>query len=190
MAKAKRIYRAHPHASFGDTEAAWIGQQFDEHGGELTPDTLVQLSKPKSSPGHSLFIWDDAEAGKLYRVELAKYHLRHLQIEIVDQGNKRAMRACFPVFHEDREAGAKRSHVAYDNILAAPDLARQVVEKAAHELKAWQSRYVLYKRVFGSVFSAIEELESELWPPQKRSIASRKTAKRKPAKKRRQSQKR
>lgn len=176
MSKRKRIYRAHPCAKFGDEEAQWIGQQLESGGEELTPKQLVDAARNAKSPGHKLFEWDDSVAGEAYRLQQATGHLRMVQIEIVNNGNKQPIRACFPVYQSDGAEGAKRSHVSYDRIRETPDLARQVIERGANELRQWQKRYSLYTNVFDSVFSAIEEVENKVWPQQKPSTGSRKTA--------------
>lgn len=174
MTKRKRIYRAHPCAKFGDEEAAWIGQQLEEGGEEITPKHLVDAARSAKSPGHKLFEWDDSVAGEAYRLQQATGHLRMVQIEIVNHGNKQPIRACFPVYQSDGADGAKRSHVSYDRIKDTPDLARQVIERGANELRQWQKRYSLYTNVFETVFQAIEEVEKDLWPS-KQSTASAKT---------------
>lgn len=183
MAKRTRIYRAHPHASFGDEVAQWIGLQIESHQGEITPEELVELSKPKAAPTHDQFIWNDAEAAEANRRDTAVRLLRLVEIEIVSEGNKQSVRACFPVFHEDSGEGAYRSHVSYDRIRESPDLARQVVTKASLELKSWRRRYALYESVFGPVFQVVDKLEKTKWQPQQ-SIASTKTATRKTAQQR------
>jgi hypothetical protein len=178
MAKHKRIYRANPHASFSDDEARWIGSVIEKFGGDFTKEQLVDEAKPPDSQGHKLFTWDNDIAGPAYRLVEAAKHLRMVVIEIVHDGNKQPVRACFPVFHEEREAGAKRSYMSYDRIMETPDLARQVIEKGAYELKSWQRRYAFYKSVFGPVLDAIEEVEGKIWPQQNPSTVSRKMAQR------------
>jgi hypothetical protein len=185
MAKAQRIYRAHPNASFGDKEAQWIGEQLEKNGGTITPEQFVELCRPVKSPGHSLFTWDVHEAAHAHWIERAQYHLRHVEIEIISDGNKERIRACIPVVHADA-GDSLRPYTSYDRIKDAPDLSRQVIEQAAYELKSWQNRYALYRRVFGSafepVFLAITSMEKELWPQRKPSTASRKTARLRKAK--------
>jgi hypothetical protein len=175
MAKRKRIYRRNPNASFNEVEAQWMGEQLESHGGRMKPEMFVELCKPKNSPGHRLFNWDVRRAAMAHWIERAQYHLRHLDIEIVYEGNKQPIRACYPVIIS---AGEHREYVSYDNVQSAPDLARQVVDRALNEFKSLQSRYAIYRNVFGPVFDAINQLEKELCQPKRhsRSTASRKTA--------------
>lgn len=177
MAKRKRIYRANPKAVYGDKEAKWIGLQIERAeaaGGMLDPVSLVALSKPSRSPGHGLFNWNIQEAAEAHWIERAQYHLRMLEIEIVYDGNKERIRATYPVMFNSGDTPI-RSWSSYDQVQSVPDLARQVIDKAAAELKSWRDRYALYRNVFGPVFDSINQLENELCQS-KQSTESRRTA--------------
>lgn len=178
MAKRKRIYRASNGAAFNDDTAEWIGKQIEiveSKGGLWGPQFLIEASKPKNSPGHKLFEWDIQRAAEKHWLEQAQHHLRHLDIEIVYEGDKQPIRAVYPVIIEDESGKRVRSYASYDRVQRASDLTQQVVERAKAELRSWRNRYSLYRGVFGKVFAAIDTLENGKWqPPQ--STESRQTA--------------
>lgn len=177
MSKRKRIYRANDNAAFDDKTAQWIGTQIEkvEAEGEIwTPRHLVELSRPTQSPGHKLFEWDIKRAAEQHWIERAQYHLRHLDIEIVYEGDKQPIRAVYPVIIEDSEAKRVRGYASYDRVQRTEDLTKQVVERAKAELRSWRNRYSLYRGVFGKVFAVIDNLETDSWQ-QPQSTASQQT---------------
>lgn len=178
MAKRKRIYRANDRATFDDETAEWIGVQIErvESEGEIwTPKHLIELSRPVDSPGHSLFEWDIKKAAEKHWLEQAQYHLRHLDIRIVYEGDEQPIRAVYPVMIKDADSKRVRGYASYDRVQSTPDLTQQVIERAKSELRSWRNRYALYRGVFGKIFAVIDTLENGQWQ-QPQSTASRQTA--------------
>jgi hypothetical protein len=178
----KRTYRANDFAHYGDVEAELIGELVESHGGQLTPQEFVEAAAPASSPLHRLFTWDDRKAANAHRLTQARAHLCCLQVEIISvTGEEQRTRAVHAVFVD---AGGKtmRSYLEHDRIAKAPDLARQVIERAAQMVLSWRRRYDSYSSVFGPVFEAIDKLEETQWQPQRtgqRKSQKRKTVSRK-----------
>ena len=50
--------------------------------GSVTAEEVVRAARPKASPMHSRFEWDDALAGPLWRAEQARSWIRHLTVAI------------------------------------------------------------------------------------------------------------
>ncbi len=53
--------------------------------GEVRPSALVEAARPKSSPAHNAFEWDDSKAGEEYRLIQARTWIRNVQIIIDEQ---------------------------------------------------------------------------------------------------------
>ena len=53
--------------------------------GEVRPSALVDAARPKSSPAHNAFEWDDSKAGEEYRLIQARTWIRNVQIIIDEQ---------------------------------------------------------------------------------------------------------
>ena len=52
--------------------------------GICTPSALVDAARPKRSPLHDRYVWNDTEAGELYRLEQARAQLRTVRVVIDD----------------------------------------------------------------------------------------------------------
>lgn len=53
--------------------------------GEVRPSALVDAARPKSSPAHNAFEWDDSKAGEEYRLIQARTWIRTVEIIIDEQ---------------------------------------------------------------------------------------------------------
>ncbi len=56
----------------------------EENGGQLPPDEVVRQSRPKDAPLHNEFEWNNAKAADKYRIEQAKYLIRHIEVVPLD----------------------------------------------------------------------------------------------------------
>lgn len=56
-----------------------------QRDGEVKPSTLLEAARPKSSPIHSAFIWDDTRAGHEFRLMQARTWIRRVRIIIEDR---------------------------------------------------------------------------------------------------------
>jgi hypothetical protein len=57
-----------------------VAQDLYEKHGKLTPSMLVEAAKPKDSPAHGGFEWDDKKAGREYRLWQARGWYKRIQI--------------------------------------------------------------------------------------------------------------
>jgi hypothetical protein len=57
-------------------------QKIYERDGEVRSSALVEAAKPKESPAHDSFEWDDKKAGHLHRLTQARTYIRIVKIEI------------------------------------------------------------------------------------------------------------
>lgn len=66
------------------------GKEFErlEREEGLTPQNLVDASRPDGAPMHKAFEWNDAKAGNEWRKQQARMHINHLVIRHVDTEEK------------------------------------------------------------------------------------------------------
>lgn len=72
--------------------AGAVCQQLHETKEGLTPQGLVDVSRPVDAPMHNEFEWDDSIAGEKYRVEQAKHVIRNLVIVKSDINKEREVK--------------------------------------------------------------------------------------------------
>ncbi len=134
--------------------------------GSLTPEVVVDESRPQNAPLHSYFDWDDQAAAESWRREQAKYLIRHIIVETSDSPQPTCVRA-FVSIRGEEESGAqpvlsRPVYVRTVDALANPDLRRQVLKCALNDLAAWQRRYQDLEelaRIFDSASLVRQELQ-------------------------------
>jgi hypothetical protein len=152
---AKQVYRARPGARLHDSDAAVIGRTLDAIGFDGKPATFVSAARPKTSPLHRYFEWNNDVAAELHRLEQARLYLRSIEIVITSSEGETRTRAWHQIVIEHEDGGDRR-YAASVEIAQDEDLQAQVIAKALRELRGWQRRYSEYRHVFGDIFAAIE----------------------------------
>lgn len=76
-----------------------------ENGGHLTPGIVVQAAKPKASPLHNQFEWDNRKAGEKYRLWQARKLIKIIPIRRDDTDEPQVLVPAF--MHIAGETGPK-----------------------------------------------------------------------------------
>jgi hypothetical protein len=61
-----------------------VQETFEKKGG-MRASELVEAAKPKKSPIHDAFTWDDAKAGEEYRLIEARLWLRTVEVTVIKE---------------------------------------------------------------------------------------------------------
>jgi hypothetical protein len=150
-------YRPTKGAAFNAAQAQALGETIDKLGGHAKPEALVDAARPKSSPIHKLFEWDNTAAAEKYRVFQARNFINHLEIVVIRDSGPQSTKA----FHSvviTRDKKSERGYCSLEMIVENEDLNAQVVRRALGELRYWKHKYAEYKSypALAIVFSAIE----------------------------------
>lgn len=145
-----------------------VGEQFEaieKRDGSLTKKAVVEAARPEDSPMHSLFEWDDAVAGELYRENQAGYYIRTLEVEIVPVGGKsgkavtmRGFVNVAPVMKNMPES--KGTYINTQRAIQTPDTYMIVLERAKNELRMFREKYRDIKEL-EPVFAVINQVTME-----------------------------
>lgn len=130
----------------------------------ITPETVVTHARDKRSPMHEFFEWDDSLAGAKYRLDQARYLIRHIVITEIEEAPKVAskpIRAFVSVQRTLPNGKEKSGYMGVREALSDNDIRAQLLRRALGELKAWQVRYNEMAEL-AKVFNAIESTQSEL----------------------------
>jgi hypothetical protein len=105
----------------------------------VPPRAIVDEARPRRSPIHQMFDWDDARAGEKFRAMQARKYVAQLEIVIVEVKGTRAVstRGFFSV-HD----GSSRGYVPRHRILGDRDLKLQVIATARRELEIYINKYM------------------------------------------------
>jgi hypothetical protein len=61
-----------------------VNELYNQHG-EVRPSILIEAAKPKTSPAHDGFEWDNKKAGNEYRLIQARNWIRRVQVVVEDR---------------------------------------------------------------------------------------------------------
>ncbi len=124
-------------------------------GQDPTPDQVVEIARPKNSPIHKFFDWDNESAAQKYRLQQA----RRLITSLVVISPKGKVQAYHHVYIQEQDAS---TYLGSDLILQDQDLSLQVVQKALQELSWFKLKYESYSKYFVTIFRAIDETSEKI----------------------------
>lgn len=139
--------------------------------GHVTPQSLIDAARPKQSPLHPFYNWDDKDAAEKWRIEQAKYHLRCILV-IIDVPDSKGRMEKTPIrkfFNVTIHSGMpdvedERGYVTIEQVRRTPKFLKEVIEDAEQELIGWKNRHDIYlslrqfKKRFAPVSREIERL--------------------------------
>ena len=125
-----------------------------------TPDALIKVAKAKTSPIHSLFNWDDAEAAHEFRLVQARVMVNSLQVEIIDGGGKPERVQAF-IGSSDRG-----SHVAVFE--ATENELNDAEQKFIRDINTFKRRWK-YLQLARTIIAAIDEVSQRTARRKKRA---------------------
>lgn len=117
--------------------------------GRFAPKDVVKAARPKSSPLHKYFEWDDSKAADEFRLQQARMLVISIRIE--SDNNIRA--------YESVVLEGKRLYVPIEEIKSDKSLYDQVLEAAMSEIIFWREKYQRYENLFGRIFDEIKIAE-------------------------------
>lgn len=155
-------YKASDGARLSDAQAAKYGSRINhlsEKEGFVTPEMVLEDAKNKNSPLHDYFDWNDREAAASWRIEQAKYLIRHIVVTIINDEKPETIRQFYSITPtSEMKSDAPRVYVTLDSVLSDVDKRKEVIGYALRELEGWKARYKQYSELSG----LIEILDDEI----------------------------
>ena len=114
-------YKAGKGAGYSNEQAQALGLVLESIGFSASPLQIVAAARPKSSPIHKLFEWDDTIAAERFRLSQARNHVNHLEVVIIQEKGERSTKA----FHSVIINSGDQKHRAYchmENVAENEDL--------------------------------------------------------------------
>jgi hypothetical protein len=155
-------YKASDGARLNDSQAARYGSRIThlkEKKGFVTPEIVINDAKNPKSPLHDYFDWNDREAAESWRIEQAKYLIRHIVVTIINDDKPETIRQFYSITPTtDMHTDSPKVYVTLDDVLSNVDTRKEVIAYALRELEGWKARYKQYSELSG----LIEILEDEI----------------------------
>jgi len=140
-----------------------------KNGGVATPEMLLAAAKPKSSPAHKEFDWNDRVAAHAHRLNQARYILRTIEV-VVERNNAEPVRTRAFVHLGDRHEFRDVRDVARD-----PGMMQQLLALALGELRVFKQKYERLSQL-SDVFRAIDVVTRRIGRQKPRSTGKRRKA--------------
>lgn len=146
----KKGYRAKIDAKVAYAELERIRKE-----GEVTASTVVASAKPKSSPIHDVFTWNNGIAANEYRLEQARLMLRSVEVVHVE-APARPMRAYETKIVPSEDRQVKRVYTTVQEVLEDPVARDDLLMSAVRDAISYRKRYAMLSEL-ATVFHAIDE---------------------------------
>lgn len=138
-----------------------------EASGGLTPERLVEESRPKDAPLHNEFEWDDSVAAEKYREAQAGHIIRCIvTVKEDDEAEPVQVRAFFPVTKE-----APNTYVHISKIITDEDRMNALLEQAKREMRLFVRKYSTLEKL-RPVIAEMEKIQD----PKRRHVSEGVTA--------------
>lgn len=129
------------------------------NGGVLRPSDVVTAARPKSSPLHGRFTWDDSEAAEQYRLLQARQIIRVTVHMLPPEFEQVEPCRVWVSLMNDRtkEDGGYRSLV---NVLSDKELRGQLLSEALAEMESFTAKYRQLSEL-SEVFAAMRKVRGK-----------------------------
>jgi hypothetical protein len=129
-----------------------------EHDGLLNPSDVVQAARPKASPLHGKFEWDDSEAAERYRLWQARQLISVTVEYIGGQENGMLSRVFVSLTSDRKEDGGYRT---IDAVLSKRSDREQLLQDALDDMETFKNRYREIKELT-EVFAAMRKVRVKI----------------------------
>ena len=126
---------------------------YDKHG-KLTPSLLVEAAKPKNSPAHDGFEWDDKKAGAEYRLWQGRGWCRRVELRPEPSAEpERPVSVPHVVQEGDDENESREGEYQLPSVLI------QRPDEFARALQQAQAKFTAARRALDELYTAAERTE-------------------------------
>lgn len=123
--------------------------------GSLTPQNILDASRPKNALFHTLFQWDDTVAAEQYRLQQARTILNNIEVTVVSDGSSKQIN----VYEVIKQQSSGQIYKSINSMtLNDIDFIKQRTLKELTILKDKLSIYKEFSKVTSSLHQAIEDL--------------------------------
>lgn len=121
------------------------------HNG-LTPEAVVDESRPEDAPLHPVFQWDDKEAANKYRLIQAQQLIRSITIVVKSSDEQEPV--ALRVYHH-----VQNDYKPLQVIVSSVDMMEELMKDALKDLDAFEHKYNMLKDL-APVFNAIKAVKA------------------------------
>jgi len=160
---------AHPCYGFADGSrlkgnAQAVGERLDAikkalPSEEKLPAAVVADARPKSSPLHGYFTWNDSAAAKEHRLNQARHLIRSVTFVFPEQPERETVKAFYTI---DKPDGTAR-YITLADAMTDEEINASLVAQALREADQWAMRYRRFSEL-SPVFDGIAAAKKKTAP--------------------------
>ena len=139
-----------------DAKVAYAELEKIRAEGEVTADTVVASAKPKDSPLHAVFEWNNTKAAGEFRKEQARRMLRSVEVVHVESPD-RPSRVYETKTIRTESGKPKKVYTTVHEILADPVARDELLLSAVRDALSYRKRYAALSEL-ATVIDAIDNL--------------------------------
>ena len=125
-----------------------------EHRGILRPEDVVEAAKPKASPLHDRFQWNDGKAAYEYRLWQAR---QLISVTVTYEEPVNAHVRTFVSLKQDRKKG-KKGYRVLAQVMSEEESREQLLQDAFEDMKVFKKKYRLLTEL-AAVFEAMDSVK-------------------------------
>lgn len=122
--------------------------------GLLRPEDVVKAAKPKSSPLHDRFDWNDGTAAHNWRLEQAR-HIIRVFVQVIDTGKGSTESRVFVALSSDMPGGGYR---ILTDVLGDDTLRKALLQDAYEDMRRFTHKYAALKEL-ADIFRAMDKVK-------------------------------
>jgi hypothetical protein len=147
-------------------DAQVVGEELERvrqsYGTHVTAEQVVEAADDLNSPLHEAFPWDDAEAAREHRLEIARLLLRSVRtVRVVIIGGERKETECREFVSTPAKKPGTRHYTTTEYAMGDPELRAHVLRQVLLELAAYRRKYAEFSEL-AIVFAAIDKVRKEV----------------------------
>lgn len=160
----EQYYRwKHANTPFSKLDAEAIGRELDliyqRSGKRLDPTDVVEAARDPKSAMHTAFPWDDAEAARIGREEIAKRLIKSLDVKIITRERKQIDVGAFVPM--PAPTGGRKTFMATTAAIKSEEGRAHLMRQAWVEILACRRRYAALNEL-QEVWEVVDRLESKM----------------------------
>lgn len=126
--------------------------------GVLTAEAVVEAAESEASPLHSLFVWDNSEAARLWRLHQARNIILRIKMEVPTEKDETVTVRSWVSLTPDRdEDGGGYREVM--RVMRNADQRAQMLNDALAEMERFREKYQALKEL-SAVFTAMKKVST------------------------------
>lgn len=131
-----------------------------QNGGQITPELVLNAAKPKTSPLHSFFCWDNTKAANAYRLVQAQALIRRIKVTYLSHESRSVRVRAYVNIEPETEDGMDAETGIYlpvEDVMSTKSYRDQLLAQAKKDANTFKMKYASLIEV-SAIINAIDKI--------------------------------